>query len=127
MKKTAMIILLAFGLGLIPAAAVSAVENDDLQAVRKAVKENPNYSGDEVRWFKVLIQDTRTKKDVVRVTLPVAVIELVLNHESRMMKIHDECDIDVRALFQELKKAGPMALIEVWDEDDGHLIKVWFE
>jgi hypothetical protein len=127
MKKAAMIVLLAFGLGLLPAAGISAVENDDLQAVRKAVKKNPNYTGDEVKWFKVLIQDTRTKKDVVRVTLPVSLIELILNHEHRQMKLNDECDIDVRALFQELKKAGPMALIEILDEDDGHLIKVWFE
>lgn len=127
MKKAAVIVLLAFGLGFFPAAAASAATNDDLQAVRKAVKKNPNYSGDEVRWFKVLIRDTRAHKDVVRVTLPVFLIELILNHEHRQMQLHDECGIDVRALFQELKKAGPMALIEVWDDDEGHLIKVWFE
>ncbi len=35
------------------------------------------------------------------------------------------CDVDLKALFAELKKAGPMALIEIVDE--GALIKVWLE
>ncbi len=42
------------------------------------------------------------------------------------MKVDDgECDIDLKALFAELKKVGPMALIEI--EDEGALIKVWLE
>ena len=42
------------------------------------------------------------------------------------MKLNEgKSNIDLKALFAELKKVGPMALIEIMDE--GALIKVWLE
>jgi len=61
------------------------------------------------------------------VTLPLAFIELVLGcTDSRHFKVDDgDCEIDLKALFADLKKAGPAALIEI--RDDGALIKIWLE
>ncbi len=128
MKKTTVAILGVLVLTFLAAPALRAERSNDFQAIQKAVKQNPAYEeGKEVKWFKVLITDTTTGKDKVRVTLPVALVELVLKcADDKDLNLKDRgCDIDVKALFAELKKAGPMALIEVMDHDE--LIKVWFE
>jgi hypothetical protein len=126
MKKITIFILLAFVLTLAPVHLLTA-EDSDLQAIKKAVKENPNFeAGQEVKWFKVLITDTKTNKAKVKITLPVSLIELILKAENDHFNIdRDEYDVDIREIFAELKKAGPMALIEI--QEDGELIKVWFE
>jgi len=129
MKKITLFVLLTFALSLAPAHFLAAEDagNSDLQAIKKAVKENPNVKpGQEVKWFKVLITDTKTQKDKVKITLPISLIELVLEAEHDHFRIdRDEYDVDVREIFRELKKAGPMALIEVCEDDE--IIKVWFE
>lgn len=100
----------------------------DFQAIQKAVKKNPNYEpGKEAQWFKVLIIDTKTGQEKVKVTLPIGVIEaLVACSGDKHIHMDDpKCDVDFKTLLQELKKAGPMALIEIVDE--GEMIKVWLE
>ncbi len=126
MKKITIFVLLAFVLTLAPSQFLLA-KNSDLQAIKKAVKENPNFeAGQEVKWFKVLITDIKTNKAKVKVTLPVSLIELILEAEDDHFKVdRDEYDVDIKEIFAELKKAGPMALIEIREE--GELIKVWFE
>jgi hypothetical protein len=128
MKKSAVVILGVIALTFLAAPALKAERTTDFQAIQKAVKQNPAYEeGKEVKWFKVLVTDTKTGKDKVRVTLPIALVELVLkcaDDKDLNLKEHG-CEIDVRALFAELKKVGPMALIEVVDHDE--LIKVWLE
>jgi hypothetical protein len=37
----------------------------------------------------------------------------------------DDYDIDLKELFAELKKVGPMALIEVYEDDE--IVKIWLE
>ncbi len=126
MKKTSIFILLVFALSLIPAHYAWA-NDSDLQAIKKAVKDNPQVkAGQEVKWFKVLITDTTTNKDKVKITLPISLIEMVLEAEHDRFRINrDEYYVDIREIFRELKKAGPMALIEVYEDDE--IIKVWFE
>jgi len=128
MKKTAIAILAVVALTFLAAPVLRAAAANDFQAIQKAVKQNPAYEeGKEVKWFKVLITDTKTGKDKLRVTLPLALIEaLVKCADDKDMKFKEQgCDVDLKVLFAELKKAGPMALIEVMDE--GALIKVWLE
>ena len=128
MKKTAIAVLAVVALTFLAAPVLRAAATNDFQAIQKAVKQNPAYEeGKEVKWFKVLITDTKTGKDKLRVTLPLALIEaLVKCADDKDMKFKEQgCDVDLKVLFAELKKAGPMALIEVMDE--GALIKVWLE
>jgi hypothetical protein len=128
MKKTVIAILAAVVIAFLATPVVRGQNHDDFQAIQKAVKQNPAYKeGKEVKWFKVLITDTKTGKDKVRVTLPLALVEaLVKCADDRSMKFKEEgCDVDLKVLFAELKKVGPMALIEIMDE--GALIKVWLE
>jgi hypothetical protein len=127
MKRTSLIILGIFCLGILAAPAVAANHND-FKAIQKAVKKNPTYEeGREAKWLKILITDSRDKEESVRMTLPLALIEVLLNcTDSRHFKVEDsDCEIDLKALFADLKKAGPAALIEI--REDGALIKIWLE
>jgi hypothetical protein len=128
MKRLAILILVVFAASLILTNFILAGNEDDFQAIKKAVKENPKYEdGKEVKWFKVLVTDAKTKKDKVRITLPLALVEIFLKagHKKHMNIHRDEYDIDLRELFAELKKLGPMALIEVFEDDE--IVKVWLE
>lgn len=128
--KTKAILTLA-ALFFLAAAAVAApvpgTRDDDMQAIKKAVKENPAYeAGKDVKWFKVLVTDTRTNNEKVKITLPIALIEAFVKCSGdKHFRMHDDCDIDFKMLLDELKKVGPMAIVEVVDDDE--MIKVWFE
>jgi len=128
MKKVAILVLVVIIIAFLLAIFALAESKDDIQAIKKAVKENPNYeAGKEVKWFKVLVTDDKTKKDRVRITLPISLVEVFIKcAEDKHMKIHrDECDIDLKELFKQLKEMGPMAFIEVYE--DGETVKVWLE
>lgn len=128
MERTTIAVLAVLAVALVAAPFARAGRTDDFQAIQKAVKQNPAYEpGKEAQWFKVLITDTKTGKDKVRITLPLSLIELLVScSDDKPMKLNEgKCDIDLKTLFAELKKVGPMALIEIMDE--GALIKVWLE
>ncbi|MGD2244942.1 MAG: hypothetical protein PVI11_00185 [Candidatus Aminicenantes bacterium] len=130
MKKAAILILILFVLAVVLPSLLLADGNDDLQKIKKAVKKNPDYKpGQEVQWFKVLITDNDTGKAKVKVTLPIAVVETLLAcaHDNHVKFHDDDCDIDFKELFTELKKHGPMVFIEINDDDENVSVKVWFE
>ena len=128
MKKVAIIVLIVFVFTFLLVNLATAKNNDDLQAIKKAVKKNPEYeAGKEVKWFKVLVTDNKTKKDKVKITLPISLIEFFINcaHDKHLKVNRDDCDIDLKELFKELKKLGPTVFIEVVEDDE--TVKVWFE
>ena len=128
MRKSALLATAVFGLALVLGAFAMADDRVDFQAIKKAVKDNPNYEpGKDVKWFKVLVTDTKTNKDKVKITLPLVLVEAFLKcADDKHLRINDgDCDIDFEALLAELKKIGPMALIEVYE--DGETVKVWLE
>jgi hypothetical protein len=128
MKKMTIAVLAILAVTFLAAPALRAGHGNDFQAIQKAVKQNPSYEkGKEVTLFKVLIMDTKSGKEEVRITLPISLVEALINcTDGRHMRFHDEgCDIDLKAIWADLKKAGPSALIEIRDEDA--LIKVWLE
>jgi hypothetical protein len=128
MKKIAVLAPIVVALAFLLSPFLLADSKADLQAIKKAVKENPNYeAGKEVKWFKILVTDSKTNKEKVKVTLPLSVVEIFLNCvDSKNMKIHEgDCEIDLRAVFKELKALGPMALIEV--NEDEETVKIWLE
>ena len=128
MKKVAILVLVVFVFSILLAVFLVAEQEDNLQAIKKAVKKNPKYEkGKEVKWFKVLVTDNRTKKDKVKITLPISLLEVILkSSKDKNWNFHgDDCDIDLKELFTELKKLGPMVFIEVQEEDE--TIKIWLE
>jgi hypothetical protein len=128
MKKVASLVLIFFVLGVFLPNLLLADSKDDIQTIKKAVKKNPGYkAGEEVKWFKILVTDNETKKDKVKISLPISLIEILLEcvDEEDLDIDGDECDIDLKELFAELKKLGPAVLIEVYE--DGETIKIWFE
>lgn len=129
-KTAALCAIIGLLAGMGSAAAAPAVEKNDLQVIRKAVRDNAREAPEtmtDVKWFKVLITDNRTNKDKVRISLPLALIEAVskLAGDNKFDFDRKNGDIDLGRLLSELKKIGPMAIIEVCDENE--TIKVWFE
>jgi hypothetical protein len=130
MKKTTIMILTFFMLALVPAAGLNADINDDAEVIKRAVKANPYYQKDkEVQWFKLQVTNTLTDKVEVKITLPISLLEIIMKSSSdREMRIdRDDFDLDIKELFRSLKKAGPMSIIEIYDEEDGHEVKIWLD
>jgi hypothetical protein len=129
MKKTSTAILVVMtAVFLLGPYFLLADSRDDLQAIKKAVKENLSYeAGKDVKWFKILVTDNRTGKDKVKVTMPIAIVEIFLRcADDKHLRIREsDCDIDLAAVFRELKAMGPMALIEVYEDDE--TVKIWLE
>jgi hypothetical protein len=128
MKKVTSLVLVVFVLGVFLPNLLLADSKDDIQTIKKAVKKNPDYkAGEEVKWFKVLVTDNKTKKDKVKITLPISLIETLLKcvDEDDLKIDTDKCDIDLKELFAELKRLGPTVLIEI--NEDGETVKIWFE
>jgi hypothetical protein len=131
MTREAIVILAAFALGSL-AGPASAAHSKEFKVIQDAVKQDPAGEKDkghsrEIRWFKVLIRDEGSDGGEIRVTLPAALIELVLaNSDGHRFKVDDDhCEIDLKACWKALKKAGPHALVEI--RDDGAVFKVWLE
>ena len=128
MKKSAIWILAGALVVLLAIPASSAERRGDLQAIKKALKEGAAVeSGKEAKWFKVLVTDVKSGKETVQITFPLAIIETLINctGEKHFKLDGDGCDVDLKALFSELKKAGPTAIFEVSEKDS--TIKVWLE
>jgi len=130
-KLTGLVILAVFGFGLF-ATAPAAANDKDFKVIQRAVKQDPGAERErggrgEARWLKIVIQDSRSDPAKVKITLPVALIEAVLAcADGRRFKVDDgDCEIDLKAVWKALKKAGPLALVEI--EDGGAVIKVWLE
>ena len=116
MKKAAILVLILLALSVVLVSFLLAGGSDDYQVIKKAVKENPNYKpGKEAKWFKVLIADSKTNKVRVKVTLPISVIEIFLEcTDDKRLKIdHDDCEIDLKEVFKELKERGIYTQVSV--------------
>ena len=128
MKLTTKIVIGIMTAALLSGALLAAERSEDFKTFQKAVKTNPSFEpGKEVRWFKVEVTNARTRKCSIRITLPIALVDIALKcmDETRVHLDESDCDVDLKVLWRELKKAGPMALIEICEDDE--IIKVWFE
>lgn len=128
MKKWTIVAIIIVALVFALGSFAGAESRDDIQAIKKAVKENPNYEpGKEVKWFKVLVTDNKAGKDKVRITLPLSIVEAFAKCDGNdHVKIdRGNTDIDFGQLLVELKKIGPMAIVEIYEDDE--TVKVWLE
>jgi hypothetical protein len=128
MRKTALLGLVVVISCFVLTNLLLSKEDFDLQTIKKAVKKNPRYNADnEVRWFKMIIASKDNKKEKIQVTLPLTLVDLFFDcTKEKELKIDcNDTNVDLRKLYRELKKAGPMSLIEIIGEDG--ILKVWLE
>jgi hypothetical protein len=137
-KKTLMGILATFLVLGMFATSAPASDNDSWRIVKRAVQEDQPRPAEaraeireetrrtEPRWFKIVIKDHNGRSDL-KITLPLSLIEGLAELASgEHLKCNGrDLDLDFPEILRALKKAGPMALIEITG-DDG-LIKVWIE
>ncbi|HPU94502.1 MAG TPA: hypothetical protein PKU99_10300 [Candidatus Saccharicenans sp.] len=105
-----------------------ALDKDDYQVIKKAVQENPKSQPvAEAKWFKVLVIDKASGQEKVKVTLPITLVEMLVNCAGdKDLKMTGRDDsLKVQDLMNQLKKAGPMSIIEVNDEEE--MVKIWIE
>lgn len=103
-----------------------AGSSDDYKVIKKSAKENTATSMEEVKWFKIEVRDMETDKIKVKVTIPISLVEVVSNWcPEGKMHIENDMEIDLKQMVQELKKIGPMAFIEVYE--DNETVKIWVE
>lgn len=110
------------------AAALFAAAADDYKVIKNAVKSSESYATGQksVQWFKILVTDKNGSKEKVKISLPISLVEMMISAcPEDKFKVENGCQIDIRKIWNELKKAGPLALVEV--EDHGETVKIWFE
>jgi len=126
MKKIFLFILifaLAFSMSF--SSIFSTSSKEDYKVIKRAVGKEKIRSG-EVKWFKILVIDNITQKPKVRITIPISLMELVVNScPEAKFRVEEGCRIELRKFFYELKKLGPLCLIEINEEDE--TVKIWLE
>ena len=127
MKMTRNLILVIFVMVTFMAAALPVLgdssSSEDYKVIKNAVK-GKKKSGD-ISWFRIEVTDKKTRKTKVKIRIPIGLVDL-LSDCDKDIKIDDgKCKINLKKILEELKKNGPMTLIEV-DDDDGY-VRIWFE
>jgi len=126
MKKIFLFILiftLAFSMSF--SSIFSTSSKEDYKIIKRAVGKE-KIKNEEVKWFKVLIVDNKTQKPKVRITIPISFMELIVNScPEAKFRVEEDCKIELKKFFYELKKLGPLCLIEINEEDE--TVKIWLE
>jgi len=126
MKRTIILMILLALTLLYWGSPASADATADYQAIKKA----ESVRGDEslsknVSFLRIEVFDKKAKKVTVTLKLPFSLVEILADSTNGDIKIEDKCNINLKKIVQDLKKSGPMTLLEV-DEEDEH-VKIWFE
>lgn len=101
---------------------------EEYKVIKRAVKDKKApESTDEVTWFRLEVTDKAENKAKVKIKIPLSLLELFANCEKDDidLDLKDKCKVSLKTILKELKKNGPMTLIEV--EGDKELVKIWFE
>lgn len=124
MKKGIFVLLVTL-LAAALASGLFASAADEYKIVKNAV-HNPGKSG-AAEWFKIVVAGKDGKGDNVKVTLPVSLVEIMMNATpDKGLRIDGDCHVDLKRVWNDLKKAGPMSLVEV-ETEDGETVKIWLE
>jgi hypothetical protein len=110
------------------AASLFAASADDYKVIKNAVKsQEASKAGlKSPQWFKVLVTGKGGDQEKVKITIPISLVELMLKAcPEKKLHVDDGCQIDIQRVWNELKAAGPLALVEVEDQDE--TVKIWFE
>lgn len=113
-----MILILIFGVY-----TVNGSFSEDYKVIKRAVKGKK--ASKDVTYFKILVVDNTSRKVKIRLSLPIALVEMLSECTDDSIKIKSHCRIDFKTVFKELKKMGPHCLIEIDNGDES--VKIWFE
>ena len=128
-KMTGFIAMIAVAAVFAGAVFAAPSSNNEWQVVKRAAQNDTPRATvrGEAKWFKILITDRREKGEEVRITLPLSLIKGIAGLASdKHVRCHGrDLDLDFAEILDQLEKAGPLALVEIGD-DEG-MIKVWIE
>ena len=122
MKKLVLIIFIisTFLVGTMPTFADST---EDYKVIKKASQNKKGSQ--ELTWFRVEITEKTGKKGKVKIKLPICLVETLADSTEGKINLEDKCKFDLKKVLADLKKFGPMTLIEI--ESDDTDLKIWFE
>ena len=124
MKRKTNLMLVIFLMVTFIAATLPVLGSaEDYKVIKRAVKNKK--STDEVTWFRLEVTDKAAKKTKVKIRIPLSLVEMFADCEKEAIDLKDKCKISLKTILKELKKNGPMTLIEA--ECDKELVKIWFE
>lgn len=124
MKRKRNLVLVIFLMVTFMAATLPVLGSaEDYKVIKRAVKNKKTT--DEVTWFRLEVTDKAAKKTKVKIRIPLSLVEMFADCEKEAIDLKDKCKISLKTILKELKKNGPMILIEA--ECDKELVKIWFE
>jgi hypothetical protein len=124
MKRKRNLLLVIFLMVTFMAATLPVLGSaEEYKVIKRAVKNKKTT--DEVTWFRLEVTDKAAKKTKVKIRIPLSLVELFADCEKEAIDLKNKCKISLKTILKELKKNGPMTLIEA--ECDKELVKIWFE
>jgi hypothetical protein len=126
--KRSIIGLLVLLVVLALAAGLYAGRDDDYKVIKNAVQRAADAGGgrQQARWLKIEVKGRNGAGENVKLTLPVSLMEIIIRAcPEKRFSVEHGCEIDIQRVWNDLKAAGPLALVEV--EDHGETVKIWLE
>ena len=124
MKKGICVLLVAL-LAAAMAPGLFASAADDYKVVRNAVRNQG--TGRDSQWFRIVVAGKTGNAGVEKITLPVDLLDSVLNATPyKTFHVDNGCGIDIKRVWNDLKKAGSMSLVEI-ESEDGETVRIWRE
>jgi len=127
MKKT-VVCLFVLLMGFVLAVGLFASAADDYKVIKNAVKspETSRAGQKSIQWFKIVVSGKEGDHEKVKISLPVSLMEIMINTcADKEFNVDRGCQIDIQRVWNDLKAAGPLALVEM--EDHGETVKIWLE
>jgi hypothetical protein len=127
MKRKTNLMLVIFLMVTFMAATLPVLGSaEEYKVIKRAVKDKKTTeTTEEVTWFRLEVTDKADNKTKVKIKIPLSLVEMVADCEKEAIDLKDKCKISLKTILKELKKNGPMTLIEA--ECDKELVKIWFE
>jgi hypothetical protein len=126
MKKCVAVAAIAALLICLAIPAVAGGNEDELKVIKRAVKGRMDGPPEKsVMWFKVLILDNESGRQVFKVTLPIVIVRCLAKASKNTPMHTNRCDIDLAVVLHELEELSPLTLLEIVDEDS--IVKIWLE
>lgn len=95
---------------------------EEYKVIKRAVNDKKTAeTTNEVTWFKLEVTDKADNKTKVKIRIPLSLVEMIADCEKEAIDLKDKCKISLKTILKELKKNGPMTLLEA--EGEKELVK----